>query len=137
MRNSLVGRNTYHDIQLCKFCVINCFQRRLVQFAEPRPLPLIWRQSGLSSLSSCSFYDDMQLQLQSEPSPTTSSPTTNSTVSSCQSPDFLHQQSLVEECGKRTATTGADKRWMHSDTKMLLSLIKEKWLLFKTPKQRT
>ena len=94
--------------------------------------PLMWRPSGLPCLSSRSSYDDMQLQVQPETLTTISSPATNS---SCQSPDFLHQQSSL--CEKRTATTtGTDKRWTNGDTKMLLALLKEKWLLFEDTKSR-
>ena len=31
----LVGCNAYHDIQICKFYVNNCFQRRLILSTEP------------------------------------------------------------------------------------------------------
>ena len=94
--------------------------------------PLMWRPSGLPCLSSRPSYDDMQLHVQPETSPTTSSPATNS---SCQSPDILHQQSSV--CEKRAqTTTGTDKRWTHGDTKMLIALIKEKWLLFEDTKTK-
>ena len=33
--SSLVGCNAYHDIQICKFYVNNCFQRRLTLSTEP------------------------------------------------------------------------------------------------------
>ena len=87
----------------------------------------MWRPFGYPCLSSRPSYDDMQLHVQPETSPTTNS--------SCQSSDILHQQSSV--CEKRApTTTGTDKRWTHGDTKMLLALIKEKWLLFEDTKTK-
>jgi hypothetical protein len=56
-------------------------------------------------------------------------------VSSRQSPVFVHQSS-PEECEETRRPATTDKRWTQSETKLLLALRKENWLLFQDTKTK-